>query len=162
MLAVDARLDQYIGRRLTAMGHRRGDLAALGGPSRSHMAKVFAGQRALTERMALRIDNALCWVAGSTMQAARDGTAPTPRDFPGPLRSLLSEASDLNDQVRRDTDQISASIAKTCAAVDQFPAQHTTGVMRESLRSAQDHLTHAQRLMTRLHHKLQHSHDWIP
>lgn len=162
MLAVDARLDQYIGRRLTAMGYRRGDLAALGGPSRSHMAKVFAGQRALTERMALRIDDALHWTPGCTMRAARDGSVPIPLDFPGPLHSLLREATELNNQVRQGTDHISASIAKTCVAVDQFPAGHTTGAMRESLRAAKDHLTHCQRLMTRLHHKLQHSHDWIP
>ncbi|WP_131822851.1 hypothetical protein [Mycobacteroides chelonae] len=162
MLTVDARLDQYIGRRLTAMGCRRGDLAAFGGPSRSHMAKVFAGQRALTERMALRIDTALRWAPGSTMRAARDGSVPIPLDFPGPLHTLLSEVAELNDQVRHDADQISAAITKTRAAVDQFPAAHSAGVMRESLRTAQNHLTHSQRLMTRLHHTLQHSHDWIP
>ncbi|WP_157896325.1 hypothetical protein [Mycobacteroides chelonae] len=162
MLTVDARLDQYIGRRLTAMGCRRGDLAALGGPSRSHMAKVFAGQRALTERMALRIDTALRWAPGSTMRAARDGSVPIPLDYPGPLHTLLSEAAELNDQVRHDADQISEAITKTRAAVEQFPAAHSAGVMRESLRTAQNHLTHSQRLMTRLHHTLQHSHDWIP
>lgn len=162
MLTVDARLDQYIGRRLMAMGCRRGDLASLGGPSRSHMAKVFAGQRTLTERMALRIDNALQWPPGSTMRAARDGTVPVPRDFPGPLHALLCQAAQLNNQIRQDADYISEAITKTYAAVDQFPAAHTTGQMRESLQAARDYLTNSQRLMTQLHHTLQHSHDWIP
>ncbi len=126
------------------------------------MAKVFAGQRALTERMALRIDNALRWTPGSTIRAARDGTVPAPLDFPGPLHTLLREAAELNAQVRQDTDHISAAIAKARVAVDHFPATESTGSMRESLVAAQDHLTHSQRLMTRLNHKLQHSHDWIP
>ncbi len=126
------------------------------------MAKVFAGQRALTDRMALRIDNALRWKPGSTIGAAQDGTVPIPLDFPGTLHTLLREAAELNAQVRQDTDHISAAIAKTCVAVEHFPATQSTGAMRENLRAAQDHLTHSQRLMTQLHHKLQHSHDWIP